>query len=1207
MPELPSPFAMKLRKHIRTKRLEDVRQLGEDRVVDFKFGSGDSINHIILEMYANGNIVLTDANYMVLALLRSHQFAEDVTLNVNEVYPIVYATNINTSTEIVTSTDPAADSTDPANDTEHTKSTTVSTNVLSMTPDAFRVWATAKLIDITPNLDTLKEGAVPVVLSNNQKKKSNVRSLNARQLLLSQDSGVSHYGPEVLDHCLLSADVKPSQKLDAFLKLDSAVLQTLIKELVKGQQLLIDMSSPTVAHLGYIVLKDQPKVATPPVVNDNEQEVKQPMVEFAEFVSHLFAQHKDKQHLEFPSFNEAVDEYYCKIEEQKLQRGAHTAEETARKKIEKVKNEQEQKLRGLEQQQSRMEQSAMLLELYAEDVEKVMLVVNSAMGSGMAWEDIEKMVSAEQKAGNPIALLIARLRLERNHVVLRLKNLYVEDNTEGDTEESAQKEEMEEGENSDSESDNDNESEKIASPVVESAPPPLPPVPPPVPVAAKKNVAMNMFDSDSEEDEEEASAPPQAPPTTSVSAPVAPAPASAKQIESLATKGKANKTKKNTPKFTSKTPTADLYLEVEIDLNLSAHANARSMYSNKKSARVKEIKTIDMAQRVMESVEAQTLKQLESQKIKKNLLATRKVHWFEKFNWFLTSEGYLVLSGRDAQQNELLFKRYLRQGDVYVHADLSGASSCIVRAKAPVVGAADTTDSPSKTPSISPLAIQEAGIMAVCRSLAWTAKVMTSAWWVWASQVSKTAPSGEYLTTGSFMIYGKKNFLPPMALEMGFGLMFRLDDSCVARHLTDRKDRDYLNDLESVSMLSDNFDRYAIDGFKVNEATGGLVEGDDDEEDEEEVEEEVNEEVRGTRSEEVEESGALKKLKQKLVKPVESESATLSDSDSDGENDDDQHTAIPKLTERTLLEGIEEQSGSESDGEGPKPTSSIPATGSVHGLEYSQIESNVEKQVSKAKQMQQRIASDPSDNNNNNKSSASVAGSVNGDQVAKKKLTPLNKKKARRYAEQDDEDRELAMLILGHSSSKDGEKLTDKLAKNEKIKQQSDLKTKQDKAGIRYVKDDWSTLMALQHTEVQSALQDIITQNILKEGEIDAYEMKTLAAFPVDRGLEILTLFCDEHNENTEHSINVSFPDAATTSNTTHDDTLQHHLIEVEEGGASQSESEGVKQGGVEGAKEPSRRDRKKAEQREILEILQEEGALDEEAGRQADDLEKIT
>jgi predicted ribosome quality control (RQC) complex YloA/Tae2 family protein len=56
--------------------------------------------------------------------------------------------------------------------------------------------------------------------------------------------------------------------------------------------------------------------------------------------------------------------------------------------------------------------------------------------------------------------------------------------------------------------------------------------------------------------------------------------------------------------------------------------------------------------------------------------------------------------------------------------------------------------------------------MSVCRSGAWNQKVITSAFWVYSEQVSKTAPSGEYLTTGSFMIRGKKNYLPPSPLIM---------------------------------------------------------------------------------------------------------------------------------------------------------------------------------------------------------------------------------------------------------------------------------------------------------------------------------------------------------------------------------------------------------------------------------------------------------
>ncbi|GFH06695.1 uncharacterized protein HaLaN_01365 [Haematococcus lacustris] len=61
--DVPSNFSLKLRKHVRTKRLEAVRQLGVDRIVDFVFGSGE----------VAGNIVLTDSKYEVLTLLRSHR------------------------------------------------------------------------------------------------------------------------------------------------------------------------------------------------------------------------------------------------------------------------------------------------------------------------------------------------------------------------------------------------------------------------------------------------------------------------------------------------------------------------------------------------------------------------------------------------------------------------------------------------------------------------------------------------------------------------------------------------------------------------------------------------------------------------------------------------------------------------------------------------------------------------------------------------------------------------------------------------------------------------------------------------------------------------------------------------------------------------------------------------------------------------------
>lgn len=147
----------------------------------------------------------------------------------------------------------------------------------------------------------------------------------------------------------------------------------------------------------------------------------------------------------------------------------------------------------------------------------------------------------------------------------------------------------------------------------------------------------------------------------------------------------------------------------------------------------------------------------------------------------------------------------MRPGDVYIHADIHGASSCVVK-----------NHLGSETP-ISPVTLTEAGHAAVCFSAAWEAKVVTSAWWVYANQVSKTAPSGEYLTTGSFMIRGKKNYLPPSHLIMGIGILFKLDETCCAKHQGERKVKGQANQALPVDedlIEKDDHDEIKIDYSK---------------------------------------------------------------------------------------------------------------------------------------------------------------------------------------------------------------------------------------------------------------------------------------------------------------------------------------------------------------------------------------------------------
>ncbi len=222
-------------------------------------------------------------------------------------------------------------------------------------------------------------------------------------------------------------------------------------------------------------------------------------------------------------------------------------------------------------------------------------------------------------------------------------------------------------------------------------------------------------------------------------------------------------------------------VEVEIDLSLNARKNAQDYFDQRRKAVQKHEKTGAAAIKAIKGAERKAAAEIVKVKEVSAVKVERQPLWFEKFCWFITSENFLVLSGHDAQQNEILVKRYLRKGDLYVHADAHGAASTIIKANDP------------GTP-IPPLSIAEAGAMTVFRSSAWSSKMVTSAYWVNPDQVSKSAPSGEYLSKGGFMIRGRKNFLPANQLIAGFGIMFKVHSSCTARHAGERRIRGFGED-----------------------------------------------------------------------------------------------------------------------------------------------------------------------------------------------------------------------------------------------------------------------------------------------------------------------------------------------------------------------------------------------------------------------------
>jgi predicted ribosome quality control (RQC) complex YloA/Tae2 family protein len=138
--------------------------------------------------------------------------------------------------------------------------------------------------------------------------------------------------------------------------------------------------------------------------------------------------------------------------------------------------------------------------------------------------------------------------------------------------------------------------------------------------------------------------------------------------------------------------------------------------------------------------------------VQKRDFAPLKKLWYHRFRWFITSDGIVVLGGRDASQNEELVRKYLGGGDLFVHADVHGASVVIVK---------------GKTGHMEEVAQFAASYSGAWRSGYFSADVYSAL----PSQVSKTPESGEFVARGSFIVRGERAWYRHVPLAVGIGLM----------------------------------------------------------------------------------------------------------------------------------------------------------------------------------------------------------------------------------------------------------------------------------------------------------------------------------------------------------------------------------------------------------------------------------------------------
>jgi len=203
-------------------------------------------------------------------------------------------------------------------------------------------------------------------------------------------------------------------------------------------------------------------------------------------------------------------------------------------------------------------------------------------------------------------------------------------------------------------------------------------------------------------------------------------------------------------------------LVFDLDLKSSAQKNAAEYYRLAKKAE-KRAKGAEEAlkQTQMKIEEAKRRRLEETRQAPKLPPKMRKREWYEKFRWFHSSEGFLAIGGRDKTQNEILIKRYMEPKDLVFHAEITGAPFVLLKTK-------------GKKPSEKTL--YEAAQFAASYSKAWKEGLGSiSVYWVNPDQISKSPPSGEYLSKGAFMIYGPRNYIRNVPLEAAIGLV-KTDD-----------------------------------------------------------------------------------------------------------------------------------------------------------------------------------------------------------------------------------------------------------------------------------------------------------------------------------------------------------------------------------------------------------------------------------------------
>ncbi|KAG7886409.1 hypothetical protein KL938_000062 [Ogataea parapolymorpha] len=372
----PSNFVVKLRKHLKSRRLSNIKQVGNDRVVVLEFGDG--MYYLVLEFFSAGNIILLDSDRKILSLFR---LVEEHENNDRYAVGVTYGMFDRSLFEEHDQLEP-----------RHYTSAVIYDWAKSASENKSKVPSIAKLVFL--NAAYLSSDLIQIQLSKNE--------------IDPASSGVKIVQDEELLAKVTAAVNSCEQEFHRLTNLPAGELS------------------------GYIIGKHNPFFKP-------EEDASYDNLEYVYDEFHPFEPvHKKKENTrveEVKGYNRTLDKFFSTLESSKAVLKIQQQQANAAKRLQTVKDEHMTKLQRLEEQQAINYRKGELITFHSEQIEQCKQSVQALLDQQMDWTNIEKLVAMEQKRRNPIANMIKLpLNLAKNEITVLLPDIEEQSDSDSDSE-----------------------------------------------------------------------------------------------------------------------------------------------------------------------------------------------------------------------------------------------------------------------------------------------------------------------------------------------------------------------------------------------------------------------------------------------------------------------------------------------------------------------------------------------------------------------------------------------------------------------------------------------------------------------------------------------------------------------------------------------------------------------------------------------------